>query len=166
MLRSGGARIPRAAQRESESDMQLTGINRYSPRTATRSGNVDRTTTYSACSLYTGCSLQGRFTEASIKEPSSDLATPLDVTRAQRDHMPQQSYPFANLTVRPRQAAHWYSTVLPIPPNPRLPIYSDLHNYSPSRMNVLVHHPSPREVDLYQAVFGILRVQIGSLAPM
>ena len=131
MLRSGGARIPRAAQRESESDMQLTGINRYSPRTATRSGNVDRTTTYSACSLYTGCSLQGRFTEASIKEPSSDLATPLDVTRAQQDHMPQQSYPFANLTVRPRPAAHWYSTVLPIPPNPRLPIYSDLHTAIP-----------------------------------
>ena len=54
-------------------------------------------------------------------EPSSGLATLLDVAHAQQDRMLQQSYPFANLTMRPRQAAHWYVTVLPISPSPRLP---------------------------------------------
>ena len=107
-----------------------------------------------------------RITRASSTEPSSHSGHSLGHYTCPGRPMPQQSYPLANLTVRPHQAAHWYSTVLPIPPNPRLPIYSDLHNYSPSRMNVLVHYPSPREVDLYQAVFGILRVQIGSLVPM
>ena len=38
--------------------------------------------------------------------------------------------------MRPRQAAHWYSTVLPIPPNPRLPIYSDLHTESATDQDI------------------------------